>query len=91
MPKLGTKISFFDYFWARIFKAIVIFEISKLKFVKSQCLTHTVSFGIEFAFSKGPGSIFSESPGPGLGLLYKVYLFFVHSTCFQIAFLTPQE
>ena len=91
MPKLGTKIAFFDYFWARIFKTIVIFEVSKLKFVKSQFLTHTVSFGIELSFSKGPGSVFPESPGLGLGLFYKVYLFFVHSICFQIAFLTPEE
>ena len=43
---------------------ITIFEISPLKFVKYQSLTHTVNFDIGFAFSEGPG--------PGPGLLYKV-------------------
>ena len=27
-------------------------------------LTHTVNFGIWLVFSKGPGSAFSEGPGP---------------------------
>ena len=35
-------------------------------------LTDTVNFGIRSAFSKGPGSVFSEGPGPGPGPLYKV-------------------
>ena len=53
------------YFRARILKkTIVIFEISTLKFVQNESLTHTVNFGIESAFSKGPG--------PGPGLLYQV-------------------
>ena len=52
-------------------KTIVIFEISTLKFVKNESLTHTVNFGIELTFSKGSGSAFSEDPGPGSGPLYK--------------------
>ena len=35
-------------------------------------ICHTVNFGIESAFSIGPGSAFSEAPGPGPGGLYKV-------------------
>ena len=62
MPKFGTKNALFGYFWARILKNIVIFEISTLKFVKNESLTHTVNFGIGFAFSEGPGP----------GSLYKV-------------------
>ena len=40
-------------------KHIVISEISTLEFVKYEFLTHTVYFGIESAFTKGPGSTFS--------------------------------
>ena len=53
-------------------KTIVIFEISTLKFVENESLTHTVNFGIGSAFSKGPGSAFPEGPSPVPGLLYKV-------------------
>ena len=56
-------------------KTIVLFEISTLKFVINESLTHTVNFGIGSAFSKGPGSAFSEGPGPGPGPLYKVCRF----------------
>ena len=38
-------------------------------------LSHTTNSGIESAFSKGPGSAFSESPSTGLGPLHKVYPF----------------
>ena len=38
-------------------------HISTLKFIKNDSLTHTVNFGIWFAFTKGPGA----GPGP----LYK--------------------
>ena len=55
MPKLGTESGPFEYFWARILKTIVIFEISTLKFVKNGSLTHTVNFDVGSAFSKGPG------------------------------------
>ena len=55
-------------------KNIVIFEISAFKFVKNESLTHTVNFFIASAFSKAPGSAFSEGPGPGPGPLYKVCL-----------------
>ena len=51
---------------------IVIFEISTLKFVISESLSHTVNFGIGSAFSEGPGSAFSEGLGPSLGPLYTV-------------------
>ena len=33
MPKFGTKNTLFGYFWARILKIIIIFEITTLKFV----------------------------------------------------------
>ena len=36
MPKLGTESAPFEYFWARILKTIVIFEISTFKLVKLQ-------------------------------------------------------
>ena len=38
-------------------KVIVIVEISTLKFVKNEFLTHTVNFGVEFTFSKVSGLI----------------------------------
>ena len=73
MPKFGTKNALFGYFCTRISKKlIVIFEISTLKFVIIESLTHTVNYGIGSAFSKGPGSAFSESRGSGPGPLYKV-------------------
>ena len=72
IPKYGTKNALFVYFWSRILKTIVIFEISTLEFVISESLTHTVNVGIRSAFSKGLVSAFSEGPGPGLGPLYKV-------------------
>ena len=45
-----------------------------IKFVKNESLTHTLNFGIASAFSKAPGSDFSEGPGPVPvpGPLYKV-------------------
>ena len=46
-------------------KNIVIFEISTLKFVKNESLTHTVNFGIGSDLPKGLGSAFSVGPGPG--------------------------
>ena len=55
IPKFGTKNALLEYFWARILKTIVIFEISTLKFVKNGSLTQTVNFDVGSAFSKGPG------------------------------------
>ena len=46
-----------------------MFEISILKFVKNESLTHIVNFGIGSALSKGLGPAFSEGPGLGPGLL----------------------
>ena len=80
MPKFGTKNALFDCFWLKFKKKTnVIFEISTLGFVKSECLTHTVNFLKESSFSKGLGSVFStfsEVPGPrsGPGLICKVWL-----------------
>ena len=48
MPYLGI-------FGLEFWKTIGIFEISTLRFVKSESLTHTVNFGIGSAFSEGPG------------------------------------
>ena len=59
----------------RFSKTRVIFEISTLKFVRNEFLTHTVNFGIRSAFSNGSGSAFSQGQGPGPGPLYKVCLF----------------
>ena len=67
MPYLGI-------FGLEFQKTIVIFEISTLEFVKNECLTHTMIFGIGSAFSKGLESAFSEGPGPGLGPPYKICL-----------------
>ena len=60
MPYLTT-------FGAEFEKAIAIFGVSTLEFLKNESLTHIVSFGVEFAFSKGSGSAFSEDlrSGPG--------------------------
>ena len=49
-----------------------MFEISTLRFVKNEFLTHTVNFIIGFAFSQGSGSTFSQGPVSGPGPLYKV-------------------
>ena len=65
MPYLGI-------FGLEFLRTIVIFEISNLEFVKHESLTHTMNFAIGSAFSKGLGSTFSESPGPGPAPLYKV-------------------
>ena len=66
-----TKNALFGSFWARMFKKnFIIFEINPLKFVRHESLTRTTIFGIGYAFSKGLGSTFSESPGPGMGRLY---------------------
>ena len=67
MPYLGI-------FGLEFQKSIVIFEISTLEFsrFKNESLTHTMKFGVGFAFCKGSGFAFSEGPGPGPGPLYKV-------------------
>ena len=70
MLKFGTKNALFGYFY----KTIVVFEISTLKFAKNEFLTHTVKFGVESAFSIGPGSAFFQGPDPCLGLLFKLCL-----------------
>ena len=44
MPKFVTQNALFGYFWAKIKKTIVIFEISTLEFVKYEFLTHTPLF-----------------------------------------------
>ena len=53
---------YLSIFGLEFLKTIVIFEISTLKFVKHESLTHSMNFGI--------GSVFSEGLGPGP--LYKV-------------------
>ena len=69
---LVLKMPYFGICGIEFLKSIVIFEISTLKLVISETLTHTVNFGIESAFCKGPGLAFSESPGPGPDPFYKV-------------------
>ena len=67
MPYLGT-------FGLEYEKAIVISEISTLKFLKNESFPYIVNVGIGSAFSKGLGSGFSRRRGlgPGLGSLDKV-------------------
>ena len=69
---LEPKIPDLGGFGLEFKKTIVIFEISTLKFVKTESLTHIVNFGIGPTFSECLGSVFSEGPGSGPGLLYKV-------------------
>ena len=71
---LGPKKPYLDIFGLEFKKNIVIFEISTLKFVKNESLTHTVNLGLGSVFSKGPMSAFFEGPGLGPGPLYKVCL-----------------
>ena len=47
--------------------------------MENESLTHTVDFGIGSAFSKGPRSVFSESPGPGWGLGMLLYTAALHT------------
>ena len=58
-------------------KIIFIFEISTLKFAISKSLNHKVNSDVVSAFSKVPGSTFSEGLGPNLGLLYRVSYIFI--------------
>ena len=58
MPCLGS-------FELKFKKAIVIFEISTLKFVKNVSLTHTVNFGIGSTFLKVRGQPFRKAWGRG--------------------------
>ena len=51
MPYLGT-------FGLEFEKAIVMSEISTLKCLKYESLTHTVNFGLGSAFSKSPVLVF---------------------------------
>ena len=53
MPYLGT-------FGLEFEKAIVMSEISTLKCLKYESLTHTVNFGIGSAFSKSPVLVFQK-------------------------------
>ena len=57
--------------WLEFEKAITVSEIITLKFLKNESLTHTVNLVIRSAFSKGPGSGFSEGPPPGPGPIFK--------------------
>ena len=59
---LEPKMPYLSNFGIEFQKTIVIFEISILKFVKNESLTHTVNFGIESAFFKGPGPLFLKVP-----------------------------
>ena len=59
--------------WGLAFESIiVIFQIRIHRFVKFEFLTHTMNFYIGSTLSKGPGSAFSEGPGPSTIPLYKV-------------------
>ena len=64
MSKFGTKMPYLGIFGLEFLESIAIFEISTLKFVISESLTHIVNFGIGSTFSKGPGSAFSKGLCP---------------------------
>ena len=66
LPYLGVSRLEFE-------RAIVIFKISNLEFIKNEFLTSIVNFSIGSVFSKAPGSTFSEGPVAGPGFLCKVY------------------
>ena len=72
MPKFGTKNVLFGFFGLEFQKAIVIFEVSTLEFSQNEFFIHRLNFGIGSIFSKGLGSTFSQDPGPGPDLLYKL-------------------
>ena len=73
MPKFETKIPYLGIFGLEFWKTISVFEISTLKLVKNEFLTHTGS-----AFSKGRGAAFSEGPVSGPSLLHKICYFVYH-------------
>ena len=64
---------YFGIFGLECKNVILIFEIITVKFVKIESLTHAVNFGIGSAFSKSPGSAFSDGSGRGPGPLYEVW------------------
>ena len=72
MPKFGTKNVLFGFFGLEFQKAIVKFEVSTLEFFQNEFFIHRLNFGIGSIFSKGLGSTFSQDPGPGPDLLYKL-------------------
>ena len=53
-------------------KAIVIFQISILKFIRKESLNNIVNFGVGSTFSEGSGSTFPKGPVPDLCPLCKV-------------------
>ena len=66
--KFGTKNALFGYFQ----KLLSYLKSAPLNLSRNESLTQTGNFRVESTFSRGPGSAFSEGPGPGPGLLYKV-------------------
>ena len=71
-----------------------MFEISSFEFNKNEFLTHTVSFGVVFAFSRGLRYFFSKDVGPGLdlevphlgilGLEFEIVLSYLKSTSLNL-------
>ena len=64
---LRPKLPYLDIFELEFEKTIIIFESSTHRSYKNEFLTYILNFGIEPAFSKGPGSTLSEGPCPGPG------------------------
>ena len=58
MSKFGTKMPYLGIFGLEFLESIAIFEISTLKFVISESLTHIVNFGIGSTFLKVQGPLF---------------------------------
>ena len=73
----GPKIPYLDIFGLKVWNALVIFEISTLKFIQKRVFNSYSEFWNRSAFSKVSGSTFSEGPGPAWDLLYKVCPWFM--------------
>ena len=71
--KFETEMFYLGIFGLEFNNIIDIFEMSTLEFIKNEFLTNIINLVIGSAFSKGPGSTFSEVPSPGPNLLCKVY------------------
>ena len=76
IPKFGTKNALLEYFWARILKNYCHIWNQHPQICQKWVLTvnfvNTVNFDVGLAFSKDPGSAFSEGPGPGPSPIHKV-------------------
>ena len=85
IPKFGIRNTLFGCFWVRILKNSCHIWNKHFQICRKWVFNSYSEFWYRVAFSKGPGSAFSEGPSPGPGPLYKVCLLkcFLQFTCFQ--------